>query len=207
MSKALDYLLQVRPDAMNSYFSFLKEAGKSLDPKTRSIISVITKVDNQTEAGLKQYLKRAIKAGVTPDEIVDALLLAFPTLGLTKILWALDIILGMELQEFEVENLVSNTEWQRLAAVSEINEGAQVMSLNQRALFIVKSGDSFQVFDTVCPHRSHRMNEENVTDNVLKCPGHGQTFDLTTGRNLSDSGSNLIRFESKIENNELYVYI
>ena len=207
MSKALDYLLEARPEAMNSYFSFLKEAGKSLDPKTRCIISVITKVDNQTEAGLRQYLKRALKAGVTPDEITDALLLAFPTLGLTKILWAFDIILGMELDEFKIKNTVKETEWHRLENVSKIEDGTQVVSVKTRPLFVVRNGKNIQVFDTVCPHRSHCMKEDDVTGNILRCPAHGQTFDLKTGQNLSDDGSNLTRLESKIENEELYIYI
>jgi len=60
MSDALKYLIKARPEAMGAYFSFLKETGKHLDPKTRSLISVITKVDSQTERGLRQYLPRAL---------------------------------------------------------------------------------------------------------------------------------------------------
>ena len=44
MSDALNYLLKARPDALGHYFAFLKDAGKHLDPKTRNLISVITKV-------------------------------------------------------------------------------------------------------------------------------------------------------------------
>jgi len=67
MSDALGYLIKSRPEAMKSYFSFLKEAGKHLDPKTRSLISVITKVDSQTEKGFRQYLPRALRDGATPN--------------------------------------------------------------------------------------------------------------------------------------------
>ena len=56
MSDALSYLIKARPEAMTAYFSFLKDTGKYLDPKTRSLISVITKIDAQTERGLRQYL-------------------------------------------------------------------------------------------------------------------------------------------------------
>ena len=49
MSDALDYLIAVRGDALGHYFKFLKDAGKHLDPKTRDLISVITKVHSQTE--------------------------------------------------------------------------------------------------------------------------------------------------------------
>jgi hypothetical protein len=51
MSDALDYLVKARPNAMQPYFKFLKEAGKHLDPKTRALLSVITKAGSQTEKG------------------------------------------------------------------------------------------------------------------------------------------------------------
>ena len=52
MSDALNYLIKARPEAMKAYFTFLKESGKHLDPKTRSLISVITRVDNKIEQGI-----------------------------------------------------------------------------------------------------------------------------------------------------------
>ena len=100
MSDALSYLVKARPEAMGAYFSFMKDAGSRLDPKTRNLISVITKVHAQTENGLRQYLKRALREGATADEVLDALLMAFPALGLAKIVWAIDVILRMDLPEF-----------------------------------------------------------------------------------------------------------
>ena len=76
MSDALEYLVKARPEAMGHYLAFLKASGRSLDPKTRALISVITKVHAQTERGLRQYLKRALREGCTPDEVLDALLRA-----------------------------------------------------------------------------------------------------------------------------------
>jgi nitrite reductase/ring-hydroxylating ferredoxin subunit/alkylhydroperoxidase/carboxymuconolactone decarboxylase family protein YurZ len=105
MSEALTYLLKARPDAVSHYFAFLKACGTHLDPKTRNLISVITKVDAQTERGFKQYLKRALAEGCSPMEVLDALLMAFPTLGLTKIVWAVDIILAMKLPGFDPDAL------------------------------------------------------------------------------------------------------
>ncbi len=58
MSDALSYLIKARPEAMTSYFAFLKKAGQHLDSKTRDFISVVTKVAVQTEVGLRQYVTR-----------------------------------------------------------------------------------------------------------------------------------------------------
>src|SRR5512137_3096737 len=103
MSDALTYLVKARPEAMQAYFRFLKDAGSRLDPKTRNLISVITKVHAQTENGLRQYLKRALRDGASAEEILDALLMAFPALGLAKIVWAIDVILAMDLPEFRLD--------------------------------------------------------------------------------------------------------
>ena len=107
MSDALDYLLKARPEAMGHYFAFLKDAGKHLEPKTRDLISVITKVHAQTERGFRQYLRRALRDGCTPAEVLDTLLMAFPALGLAKIIWAVDIILAMNIPEFQSDALTS----------------------------------------------------------------------------------------------------
>jgi alkylhydroperoxidase/carboxymuconolactone decarboxylase family protein YurZ len=116
MSDALSYLAKARPDAVGHYFAFLKNCGKHLDPKTRNLISVITKVDAQTERGFRQYLGRALREGCTPMEVLDALLMAFPTLGLAKIVWAVDIILAMDLPEFQPGALGGQGQWHDVMA-------------------------------------------------------------------------------------------
>jgi alkylhydroperoxidase/carboxymuconolactone decarboxylase family protein YurZ len=122
MSDALSYLIKARPEAMKAYFTFLKESGKHLDPKTRSLISVITKVDSQTERGLRQYLPRALRDGATPNEVLDAILMAFPTLGLAKIVWAIDILLDMDIPEFRVALMNLEPGWHDLIDFDEIKE-------------------------------------------------------------------------------------
>src|SRR5512145_214572 len=120
MSKALDYIVNIRDEAILPYFKFLKEAGKHLDVKTRDLISVITKVNSQTEKGLKQYLLRALRNGATGNEVLDALLMAFPALGLTKIIWATNIILEMDLPEFQPDRLGHKEDWCTVCGIDEI---------------------------------------------------------------------------------------
>ena len=57
MSDALNYLIKTRPETVSHYFAFLKETGKHLDPKTRNLISVITKVYSQTDRGWKFWTR------------------------------------------------------------------------------------------------------------------------------------------------------
>jgi len=123
MSDALKYLIEARPEAMASYCTSLTASGKHLDPKTRSLISVITKIDSQTERGLRQYLPRALRDGATPNEILDAILMAFPTLGLAKIVWAIDILLDIDIPEFRTELLDAESEWHDLTAWADVKDG------------------------------------------------------------------------------------
>ena len=207
MSDALNYLLKVRPDAMKSYFDFIKKSGTSLDPKTRAIISVITKVDNQTETGLRQYLPRALQAGVTADEIIDALFVAFPTLGLTKIIWAVDIILTMEIPEFDPESLGQNNEWHDVIAINALKEDdVTYVHAEDRDLFIYYANETAKVFDSHCPHQVTNIPELALENCTLTCPKHQWKFDIKTGECIEKGNRPLHEFESRVVDDRLEVY-
>ncbi len=200
MSDAMNYLVKARPEAMGSYFKFLKGAGTHLDPKTRDLISVITKVDVQTENGLKQYLSRALRGGCTPNEIIDALLMAFPTLGLAKIIWAVDIILGMEIADFAPEALESKSEWHDLGSTDRFKDGSTTyVKKEYRSVFVFRSGDDFKVYDSTCPHQVTNIPELSICENHLTCPKHQWKFDLQTGECIEKGTHPLKSFETRVE--------
>lgn len=208
MSDALDYLLSARPEAMKSYFGFLKQAGRHLDPKTRAIISVITKVDNQTEAGFRQYLTRALREGVTADEILDGLLVAFPTLGLSKIIWAMDILLAMDIPEFRPENLGCRPDWHELAAITELEQNSVTYKISEgRGFFIYNEGADNRVYEAVCPHQSTNIPAEAIEGCFATCPKHKWRFDLKSGACVENGDKPLKALESKIVNNKLHVFL
>lgn len=199
MSDALNYLMKVRPGEMKSYFEFVKQAGEHLDPKTRAIISVITKVDNQTETGFRQYLPRALQAGVSADEIIDALFAAFPTLGLSKIIWAVDIILAMEIPEFAPEALGQNKEWHEVIAIDALKEDAVTyVQGGDRDLFIYSRNETIKVFDSRCPHQRTNIPELALQDCTLTCPKHQWKFDIRTGECIEKGNRPLNQFESRV---------
>src|SRR5690606_10486750 len=186
MSDALEYLVKVRPQAMQSYFAFLREAGSRLDPRTRALISVITKVDRQTERGFRQYVRRALREGVTAGEILDAMLLAFPTLGLSKVVWAVDILLAMDLPEFRPERLAAQPVWRDLGAVDAAGApGLRRLALDDRAVFVHAGPEGIRVYDSRCPHQGTDIPEMAAEGAVLTCPRHGWKFDAATGRCLA----------------------
>lgn len=206
MSDALDYLMQVRGDAMRSYFDFIKKSGTHLDKKTRAIISVITKVDNQTESGFRQYLVRALQAGVTPNEILDALFVAFPTLGLSKIIWAVDQILALDIPEFRADMLDGQSAWHSLGKLDDIPRGVTRTEVNGRELFIYRdSGDQVRVYDSHCPHQVTNIPFLALSGNVLTCPKHGWKFDITSGECIDKGDRPLRQYQTRVEDGELHV--
>lgn len=203
MSDALAYLLQVRPEALQSYFDFVKKSGAHLDQKTRALISVITKVENQTETGFRQYLMRALQAGATPNQILDALLVAFPTLGLSKIVWAIDIILAMDLPEFRPEALREQATWHALLPVSGIIAGITPHSGAGRSLLIYRDHDDIRVYDSHCPHQATVIEAGSLQGNILTCSRHGWSFDVVTGACVDKGNRPLRQYETRTQDGVL----
>jgi nitrite reductase/ring-hydroxylating ferredoxin subunit/alkylhydroperoxidase/carboxymuconolactone decarboxylase family protein YurZ len=203
MSDALSYLLKARPEAMGHYFRFLKEAGSRLDPKTRSLISVITKVHAQTERGLLQYVKRALGDGASAEEILDALLMAFPALGLSKIVWAVDVLLASDLPEFRLD-AVGPAAWHRVGAMDKFPEGMTRIECEGRTLLVYRADGECTVYDSHCPHQRTPIPLEALEGRELRCPKHGWTFDIATGECTAKGDRPLKRYPSKIEGGILY---
>jgi len=207
MSDALNYLISARPDAVLPYFKFLKEAGKHLDPKTRDLISVITKVHSQTDKGFRQYLSRALRDGVKPIEILDALLMAFPALGLAKIVWAVDILLEMDIPEFRPENLTSEGHWHDVMALDEATEGGVTYrECEGRHLFVYRQGETLQVYDSRCPHQVTDIPHLALDGLRLTCPKHNWTFDVSNGQCVEKGERPLRTFTNKVEAGRLLAF-
>ncbi|MBS1212065.1 MAG: (2Fe-2S)-binding protein [Proteobacteria bacterium] len=207
MSDALTYLVKVRPTAMTGYFSFLKEAGKHLDPKTRNLISVITKVHAQTEPGFRQYLTRALREGASADEVLDALLMAFPALGLAKIVWATDILLEMDIPEFRPALLGAPAQWHDVAAMETLKEGeVNYLECDTRNLFVYKQKDTLKIYDSRCPHQVTNIPHLALQGNKLTCPKHNWAFDIVSGECVEKGDRPLHQFQHKIESGRLMAY-
>ena len=199
MSDALNYLLKARPEAVGHYFAFLKDCGKHLDPKTRNLISVITKVHAQTERGFRQYLGRALREGCTPMEVLDALLMAFPTLGLARIVWAVDIILAMDLPEFQPGALGAAGDWHDVMVTKGVKAGeVQRIEADGRGLFVYRAAKAWRVYDSRCPHQTTNIPHLALDGCTLTCPKHEWQFDIRSGECIAKGNSPLKLWPSKV---------
>jgi len=208
LSDALSWLVKARPEAMGAYFRFLKDAGSRLDPKTRNLISVITKVHAQTANGLRQYLKRALREGATAEEVLDALLMAFPALGLAKIVWAVDVILAMDLPEFRMDPAKEAPPpgWHDVAAAADVKSGEPLrLECGDRGLFVFRKGRALKVYDSRCPHEATNIPHLALKGGRLTCPKHEWAFDLATGECIAKGTSPLNRLEHRVTGARLEV--
>ena len=206
MSDALAYLVKARPDAVGHYFAFLKACGTQLDPKTRNLISVISKVHAQTERGFRQYLGRALREGCTPAEVLDALLMAFPMLGLAKIVWAVDIILALDMPDFQPAALGAAGEWHDVMATKGFKVGQTArLECDGRGLFVHRRADGWRVYDSRCPHQVTNIPELAIEGRTLTCPKHEWAFDLASGACIAKGTSPLNRLEHRVTGERLEV--
>ncbi len=86
------------PDIFNAYEKLGESvhAAGPLDQKTRALIKIGLSAGAQLEGALHSHVRRALEAGVTKEEIYQAILLALPTIGFPSMMaalsWADDIL-------------------------------------------------------------------------------------------------------------------
>ena len=192
MSRALDFLQAARPQAMQAYFGFLKHNGGSLDPKTRALISVITKVAVQTDKGLVQYTRRALAAGATSDEILDALMMAFPALGLSRIVWAIEVLIDHGVEGF-AQAIGGNADGEPPAEASGIRLDVCALdalpfaetvkySTAGRPVLLYREQTGVRAFKGYCAHQGTELMPSGIRAGRVTCSLHGWRFDMPDGR-------------------------
>lgn len=66
---------------------------------------------------------------------------------------------------------------------------------------VTRVGDRLYAFSDVCPHAAADLGEGRVFQGQVKCPDHGYTFDVRTGRASwpPGEGCHLTRYDVKVE--------
>ena len=211
-SRGLAYLQQARPDAVRHLLKFFGESGRNLEPRTRFLISIVTKVINFSPRGLQQYVPRALKEGATADEIIDAVLCSYPCAGLTRVVDALDVILDMGLPGFEMPGEQEESpaeeapadpaggQWRELARREDFSaDGRLEINLGDRCLAAFDIDGEVMVIDGLCPHRSGPLIRGQLEGKVVTCPLHHWQFDLQTGISQDNPGARVGTYEVRVE--------
>lgn len=218
-SRGLKYLQEVRPEAVHHLLQFFGESARHLEPKTRFLISIVTKVISHSERGIRQYVKRALSEGATPDEIIDAVLCSYPCAGLTKVVDAIDTILDMGLPDFEestlapadadaVDSSADDGEWLEAAGLSSVPErGGLLVELRSRAIAIFRHEGEILAIDDECPHRGGSLAAGLVEEGAVICPLHRWKFRLSDGQCTQIPTSQVGTYPTRLENDKVLVKI
>lgn len=217
-SRGLEYLKQVRPAAVEHLLKFFGESGKHLEPKTRFLISIVTKVINFSPRGLEQYVKRALKEGATLDEILDAVLCAYPCAGLTRVVDAVDVILDLGLGELSSPPAPATSapepRWVRVADAAELEVG-QALHVQAGAfeIAVFNVQGRLVAIDHLCPHKQGPLANGLVAASadgssaVVSCPLHNWKFDLSSGESVNHPGARVRTYSVRLSHNDIEVLI
>ncbi|MEQ8662063.1 MAG: Rieske 2Fe-2S domain-containing protein, partial [Gammaproteobacteria bacterium] len=135
----------------------------------------------QTEKGLVQYTRKALAAGVTSEEVLDALLAAFPALGLSRIVWAVEVLIEHGVPGFgeEVATAPPRIDCGPLAALTQgraVRRGEPL-----RGVLLYRDGDSVEAFKAYCTHHGMELTEQGIDGATVTCFQHGWRFALPGG--------------------------
>lgn len=107
---------------------------------------------------------------------------------------------------------VISRSWVKLAPVSDVPvEGGTAVRLGdvQLAVFHFKSKNQWYVTQNLCPHKREMVLARGLLGDVsgtpkVACPFHKKTFDLETGKGISDEDLSIVTFPAKVEEGWVY---
>ncbi|MFN3076550.1 MAG: Rieske 2Fe-2S domain-containing protein [Alphaproteobacteria bacterium] len=207
MSKALNYLAAARPEAATHLLGFYKHSVRALDDKTRHLVQIVTKVVVGTERGLRQYAPKALKAGASREEILDAVMMAFPAAGLNRVLDAVDILRSMDLLPV-VDPVPAPAGEVFLGPLTDFPIGRMhCLQRGDSEYVIFRVGpEEVRVYDGRCPHSKAKLSKGIDHGDKLECKVHNWTFDLATGRCLEkDKHQDLVALPVALRDGGVYL--
>ena len=93
-----------------------------------------------------------------------------------------------------------------VAALSDLPDGLTKAEAGDRALLLIREGDTVRAFTHECPHLGLPLSKGVVRDGVLICPFHHACFDARTGAQAEPPGhGDLARFEVTLRDGRVLV--
>ena len=84
-----------------------------------------------------------------------------------------------------------------LERIANLYDGYQhVFTVGRLSLLLIQDNGRPFIIKNECPHLGQRLQKATVNTGILRCPGHGFEFDLSTGLPVSrqsSQGNNAVR--------------
>ena len=100
-------------------------------------------------------------------------------------------------------------QWHKIANVGDIkpNSGTQFL-VGDKTLAVFHVNGKYFAIDDACSHVGGNLSEGAVEGNIVTCPWHGATFDITCGKVLSEPASDDVgSYKIKIEGADILVEV
>ena len=99
-------------------------------------------------------------------------------------------------------------EFKRVASVGDIAPGqGKVVELDGNSIAIWNLSGNYFAFQNICPHRGGPVGEGEVEGNLITCPWHGWSFDITTGASPVNPAAKLTRYDVKVDGSDIKVAV
>ena len=81
------------------------------------------------------------------------------------------------------------------------------VKVNGQTVLLTRVGDQLCAFSAICPHAAADLANGRLIRGQIKCPEHGYTFDIRSGRITwpPDEGCRLTRFTVQEANNQIKI--
>lgn len=97
--------------------------------------------------------------------------------------------------------------WQRVAAVDEINEDEPIsVKVGEQTIGVYRLDDEFYAIEDICPHAFALLSQGFVEGEEVECPLHEAVFHIPTGRCLkAPADRDLQTYRVKVEDEQVFV--
>lgn len=83
-----------------------------------------------------------------------------------------------------------------------------IFEVGSHEVLIVHAPDGVvRAFNPVCPHQDHPLVEGDFEKCILTCSAHLWQFDVVTGKGVNPTGTSLVSYPLKVENDAIWVVV
>ena len=96
--------------------------------------------------------------------------------------------------------------WVRVGTSSEIPEGqCRVYETSGNSIAVFNVGGAYHAIDSTCLHQGGPLGEGEIQGNIVTCPWHHWSYDVTTGRTTMSESVGVKKYPLEVRDGELFV--
>jgi nitrite reductase/ring-hydroxylating ferredoxin subunit len=99
-------------------------------------------------------------------------------------------------------------EFVRVARAADVPRGeGRMFEVKGRQIALFNLSGTFYAIDNTCLHQGGPLAEGELDGEIVTCPWHGWTYDVTTGQSPDDPDTCVERFAVKVEGDDVLVAV